>query len=130
MNTFDWIEIRTNELEKVAAFYTDLFGWKVIEKENAGGTRVWIFDTNNEPRTHNLRRGGMWERPAGEAHGFIVYILVEDIGKLVKRIKELNGEVLSPIIHAGAGRLVLAADPGGNQFGMYEELSAGVEDLK
>ena len=64
-NTFDWIEIRTGDIEETARFYEGLFGWKVTEKETADGFDVWIFDTGGEPRVQNLRRGGMWLRPTG-----------------------------------------------------------------
>lgn len=75
VNTFDWIEIRTNNIETTATFYESLFGWKTTEKETTDGFEVWIFDTGGEPRLQNLRRGGIWLRPKGEALGVVVYIL-------------------------------------------------------
>jgi len=59
-NAFDRIEIRTNDIEKTARFFESLFGWKITEKETADGFDVWIFDTGDEPRLQNLRRGGIW----------------------------------------------------------------------
>ncbi|MCK4432442.1 MAG: VOC family protein, partial [Methanomicrobia archaeon] len=42
VNTFDWIEIRTGDIEKTAAFYENLFGWKVVQKIDAEGSPYWI----------------------------------------------------------------------------------------
>lgn len=56
-NTFDWIEIRTGDLETTATFYASLFGWEITEKETADGYDVWIFDTGVAPRVENLRLG-------------------------------------------------------------------------
>ena len=49
-NTFDWIEIRTRDIETTATFYESLFGWKVTEKETADGFDVWVFDTGGVSR--------------------------------------------------------------------------------
>jgi len=126
VNTFDWIEIRTSDLEKTAAFYQTLFGWNVIAKETADGTGVWIIDTNSEPRIQNLRRGGIWARPKGEQQGFIVYIHVDNIEKTLRRVQELNGKVVSPIIETSGGSLALIIDPCGNPFGIYQDKPATV----
>jgi predicted enzyme related to lactoylglutathione lyase len=37
-NTFDWIEIRTHNLDTCARFYQVLFGLKITGKETVGGT--------------------------------------------------------------------------------------------
>lgn len=58
-NTFDWVEIRTGNIKKAAKFYENLFVWKIIQKETAEESDVWIFDTGGKPRVENLRRGGI-----------------------------------------------------------------------
>jgi len=124
-NTFDWVEIRTNDIEKSANFYESLFGWKVTDKGSTEGFNLWIFNTQGEPRIDNLRRGGIWARPSGEAQGVIVYIVVEKIDALLTRVKELGGEVTSPITEVGGGYVALIADPCGNQFGLYQDKVPG-----
>ena len=32
VNTFDWIEIKTRDIERAANFYENLFGWKILQK--------------------------------------------------------------------------------------------------
>jgi predicted enzyme related to lactoylglutathione lyase len=124
-NTFDWIEIRTRDIETTATFYESLFGWKVTEKETADGFDVWIFDTGGEPRVQNLRRGGIWLRPKGESLGVVVYIVVDDIETTLKKVAELGGKAVIPKAPLGAGYGAYLADPSGNLLGLYEEKSVG-----
>jgi predicted enzyme related to lactoylglutathione lyase len=120
-NTFDWVEIQTRDIEKTANFYENLFGWKIIEKETAEGFDVWIFDTGGEPRLQNLRRGGIWSRPKGESLGIVVYIVVEDIETILKRVTELGGRIVIPKTPQGPAYRACFADPSGNLFGLWEE---------
>ena len=124
-NTFDWIEIRTNNMEATAAFYESLFGWKTTDRETADGSDVWIFDTGSEPRIQNLRRGGIWLRPEGERLGFVVYVLVDDIETTLEQVKRLGGEVVGPRIPVGAGHAAHFTDPSGNLVALYEEREPG-----
>jgi predicted enzyme related to lactoylglutathione lyase len=124
-NTFDWIEIRTNNIEATAAFYESLFGWQMIDKVTADGSDVWIFDTGDEPRLQNLRRGGIWLRPEVEQLGFVVYILVDDIGATLEHVTRLGGEVVGPRIPVGAGHAAYFTDPSGNLVALYEERKSG-----
>jgi len=124
-NTFDWIEIRTGDVEETARFYEGLFGWKVTEKETADGFDVWIFDTGGEPRVQNLRRGGIWLRPKGEPLGVVVYVVVDDIEATLRRVTELGGKAVTPKAPLGGGYGAHFADPSGNLFGLYEDKNAG-----
>lgn len=123
-NTFDWIEIRTSDIERTAAFYESVFGWKTTDKETADGTAVWIFDTGGEPRLQNLRRGGIWFRPSGERLGVVVYIVVDDIEVTLRQITELGGKVVDPKAPVGAGYAAFFTDPSGNLLGLYEDKPA------
>ena len=120
-NTFDWIEIKTGNIEETANFYESLFGWKIIEKEIAEGFDVWIFDTGGEPRLQNLRRGGIWLRPKGESLGVVVYIVVENIETILKRVTERGGKVVTPKTPQGPAYRACFTDPSGNLFGLWEE---------
>ena len=125
MNTFDWIEIHTADIEVCAHFYESLFGWQFTEKETAEGSAVWLFDTGGEPRVENLRRGGIWQRPAGEPLGVVVYIVVEDIDAMLNRVGELGGQIVGAKMPQGpAAYRAYFTDPSGNLFGLWEEKNA------
>ena len=123
-NTFDWIEIRTHDIQGAADFYESLFGWRICTKETADGWAVWIFDTGDEPRVENLRRGGIWLRPEGESLGIVVYVVVEDIEATLEKVRELGGNVVSGKAPLGRGHGAYFRDPSGNLLGLYEDGSA------
>jgi len=52
--TFDWIEVGTRDVGRAAEFHRHLFGWEVVDKQVAGGSDYWIFDTGDDPRVENL----------------------------------------------------------------------------
>ncbi len=91
------------------------------EKEIAGGSDVWIFDTCSEPRVENLRRGGIWLRPHGESLGIVVYVFVKDIESIVDQVEKLGGKVVSAKAPVGTGYAASITDPSGILLGLYEE---------
>jgi len=124
-NTFGWVEIRTKDIEKTADFYEKLFGWEVIAKDLADGLDVWIFDTGDEPRIQNLRRGGIWLRPKDEPLGVVVYIEVDNIDATLEKAKELGGKIVTPKTPQGPAFRACFTDPDGNLFGLWEEKESG-----
>jgi predicted enzyme related to lactoylglutathione lyase len=120
-NTFDWIEIRTNHIEETAQFFESLFGWQITRKLDADGSPVWLFDTGGEPRLENLRRGGLWLRPADERPGVVVYILVEDINETLQKAVELGGNIVAHKSSQGSAFKAFFTDPSGTLFGLWEE---------
>jgi len=120
-NTFEWVEIRTNDIDETVSFYEHLFGWKIIEKDTANGSDVWIFDTGDEPRIQNIRRGGIWLRPEGESVGVVVYIVVDNIDSILEKVVELGGKVVTPKTPQGPNFRAYFTDLSGNLFGLWEE---------
>jgi len=124
-NTFDWVEIRTGNIEKTAKFYEKLFGWRIIQKETAEDSDVWIFDTGGKPRVENLRRGGIWLRPDSEPLGVVVYIFVDDIKATLKKVTELGGKIVTSKTPQGPAFRACFKDINGNLFGLWEEKLEG-----
>lgn len=120
-NTFDWVEIRTHDVERTARFFERLFGWTAVQEVAAGGSAYRIVDTGGEPRLENLRRGGMWARPEGAASGVVVYVRVDEIEATLARVVELGGRVVEPKVAQGRAYRAAFADPEGNLFGLWEE---------
>lgn len=120
-NTFDWIEIRTRDVQRAAEFYGSLFGWQVVRRETADGSDYWIFDTGDEPRVQNIRRGALWLRPDDAHPGVVVYVVVEDIELVLQKAKALGGEVVLPRTPEGTASKAYFTDPDGNLFGLWQE---------
>lgn len=122
-NTFDWVKIRTSNLEPSARYYGDLFGWKITEKESALGSDVWLFDTGSTPRMKNLRRGGFFLTPKSEPMGILVYVVVDDMEATLKRATELGGSIVRGEDATGAGGYsAFIADPTGNVLALYQDM--------
>ncbi len=120
-DTFDWVEIRTRDTERATEFYEELFGWKVVRRETAEGSDYWIFDTGDEPRIENIRRGGMWLRPDEANVGVVVYVLVDDIETALERVTHLGGEVVLPKTPQGPAFKAYFTDPDGTLFGLWQQ---------
>jgi predicted enzyme related to lactoylglutathione lyase len=120
-NTFDWVETRVGDTGRAAAFYESLFGWQVVRKETADGSDYWIFDTGDEPRTENLRRGALWLRSDEADLGTVPYIVVEDIDAALRKAVELGGKVIAPKAVQGTAFKAYFTDPDGNLFGLWQE---------
>jgi predicted enzyme related to lactoylglutathione lyase len=120
-NTFDWVEIRARDIETATNFYKSVFDWKMDHHETVQGSDYWIFDTGNQPRTENIRRGGIWLRPAGEGLGVVVYIVVENIEAVLEKVIAYGGKAIAPKVAEGAAFRAYFEDPDGNLFGLWEE---------
>jgi predicted enzyme related to lactoylglutathione lyase len=120
-NTFDWVEIHATDVARSARFYLELFAWKLLERDSADGLEVLIFDTGAAPRLENLRRGGIWQRPAGERLGIVVYVVVDSLDATVARAVQLGGKVVAPKTPQGRNFRACIADPDGNILGIWEE---------
>ena len=121
MNTFDWIEIRTSDVEGTAHFFEQLFGWKVLQRISEDGSPYWIFDTGEPPRLENLRRGSFWLRPGREKPRTVAYIHVLDIDATLTRVVSLGGRVVEPKVVEGSNFRAFLASPDGNVFGLWQD---------
>jgi predicted enzyme related to lactoylglutathione lyase len=120
-NTFDWVEIRVRDTRRAAAFFKSLFSWEVIRKESADGSDYWIFDTGDKPRAENLNRGALWLRPEPADLGIVVYVVVEDIDAVLRKVADLGGRVVLPKSPQGPAFKAYFEDPDGNRFGLWQE---------
>ena len=120
-NTFDWVEIKTADIKRAATFYENVFGWKVMHKDTTEGFDYWIFDTGDVPRVENLRRGGLWLRPAGADLGAVVYVVVDSIDRVLEQVTALGGKVIAAKTPQGPAFRAYFADPDGNVLGLWED---------
>jgi predicted enzyme related to lactoylglutathione lyase len=108
-----YIEMPTADIEKSAAFYSGVFGWKTRRR---GDGRLAFDDATGEV-------SGTWVegRPASGQPGLLVYIMVDSVAASVDAVIAHGGEIVQPI---GADAPEITArfrDPGGNVLGLYQE---------
>ena len=109
-----YLEIPANKAADAAAFYTDIFGWKVRERGDGNlafddtgcvsGTWVKEEDRTPDERTR-------------------VYIMVDSIAETLPLVVRAGGRVLTAHTDIGPnmGAFAAFADPVGNEWGLYEE---------
>ena len=121
-NTIMHFEILGEDLDKLRRFYSGLFGWKFerapIPEE------YWLIQTApvedwDTPDRTNLN-GGL-AKAESPTRGIINYVSVESLDESSVRIEELGGRILGPKREVpDMGWYVLAEDPEGNRFAIWE----------
>ena len=109
-----YLEIPADTAEASAAFYSQIFGWKVRPRgdgelafdDGGGVSGTWVKASDRTPDERTR-----------------TYIMVDDIADALKAIEAAGGRVLTPRteIGQGMGSFAAFADPVGNEFGLYEE---------
>ncbi len=112
-----WVDLSTADIEASAAFYGDLLGWQVPERENSaemGGYRRAELDGHDVAGMVPLMQEG--QPPA-----WSTYVAVEDAAATGAKVTEAGGGVLfEPMDVMGLGKMAIFSDPGGAVFGIWE----------
>ena len=114
---FNYIEIPASDVQRSAAFYGNVFGWKI---HDAKAHRPGFSDA-----TGQIGGAFVSGRPASRDAGLLLYIWVDSIETTVAAVKANGGEmVMGPQLgHPGANfHIASFRDPAGNLFGLYQEL--------
>jgi predicted enzyme related to lactoylglutathione lyase len=111
-----WIDLAVPDLERAMGFYGALFGWEfqVGPPETMhytqcllGGRRVAALAQNPDP--------------AATAFWWNVYLATADCDVTAKRVTDTGGSIeMAPTDIPGQGRMAIARDPVGAQFGLWE----------
>jgi predicted enzyme related to lactoylglutathione lyase len=89
MNRFTHFELVTDDLEKTAAFYRAVFGWKIEKWE--GPVDYWIVDSGDES-TPGINGGLMFKN--GPFSGTVNTVEVDDIDAAIAKVKSNGGEII------------------------------------
>jgi uncharacterized protein len=111
-----WIDLGVPDLERAMAFYGALFGWdfEVGPPERMrythcllGGRRVAALAENPDPQA-----GAFW---------WSVYLATGDCDATAERVTDAGGTVVvAPMDVLDQGRMAIAKDPVGGQFGLWQ----------
>jgi predicted enzyme related to lactoylglutathione lyase len=105
-----YIEIPAVDVSRSAAFYQEVFGWRVRVR----GDGAVAFDDVGEV-------SGAWVlgKPAIDA-GF-VYIMTDDAARTCAAIERAGGAIVVPVDPQATEVIARFSDPAGNVFGLYQE---------
>ncbi len=108
-------EISANAPEKVAAFYKNVFGWKITKWE--GPQEYWLVNTGESGNGIN---GGIF-RPREEFTATVNTIDVPDIDDYIEKVKRNGGQVVTEKMSIpDVGTMAYCKDVEGTLFGIIQ----------
>ena len=116
MNRFTHFELASDNLEKTAAFYREVFGWEIYKWE--GPVEYWLV-TSGDASTPGIN-GGLMQTGDG-FRGTINTIEVDDIDGYMARVLAHGGEiVLEKQAIPGVGYQAYFKDDSGIMVGLHQ----------
>jgi predicted enzyme related to lactoylglutathione lyase len=121
-HTIVHFEIPADDVARLRAFYSKLFGWKL--EKMPGFTNYWSIETVPVDDQGMLVRpganGGLMKRETPEQMP-MTYIAVESIDAYSQKVIALGGKItVSKQEIPGIGWWAFAQDPEGNPFGLFQ----------
>jgi predicted enzyme related to lactoylglutathione lyase len=112
---FIWNQGSFPDPEAAKRFYGDLFGWTFVESSE-------FEEPNAAIRNSDKTNGGLSGLPAPEVPpNWGVSFTVEDLDAAADKVRSSGGQVLvGPEPMGRIGRFLVAVDPQGGTFGLYE----------
>src|SRR5215212_5086688 len=111
------LTLQVRDLEFLEAFYTDVFGLRVLKRED---DRVWLAAGERS-------RLGLWlpgEKEFGDEGGAHVHyafgVQPGTLDTIVGNLERRNAPVRGPVEHAGGDRSIYLEDPEGNVVEVWD----------
>ena len=114
--TVSWVDLMTPDLEGALKFYGSIFGWTF----EVGPPELHYYTTCS---LGGRRAAGMGKRPEGAASPSLwsVYFDGDDAERLAESVRANGGQiVMGPMDVMDFGRMLVASDPTGAVFGVWE----------
>jgi uncharacterized protein len=115
---FCWNELLTSDSEAAFKFYSQLFGWKILEEMDMGPMGKYrIFGVGDK------RLGGMMttQKESGMPPMWLYYTETSNLDAALERAKKKGAKVMNgPMDVPGGGRIVQLMDPEGAAFALHQ----------
>ncbi len=114
-----WNQLMTSDMAGGESFYPGLFGWEAETFQSDGMT---ICTWKLEGKEGGEENGGMMALPPGSPappHWLAIFVC-EPLAEAPGKIEAAGGSVLAPIMDIPAGQFLVAQDPQGAAFGLFE----------
>jgi predicted enzyme related to lactoylglutathione lyase len=108
-----WDELVSPDLDGSAAFYSELFGWKIEPLEGMEMPYRMI------KKADGSNNGGMRPTMENEPPYWLVYFGIDDINAAVGRASERGGRALVGPMDIGMGQIAVLQDPQGAVFALF-----------
>jgi predicted enzyme related to lactoylglutathione lyase len=110
-----WVDLGVDDIPKAKAFYSGLFGWDMQDTPpEAGG--YCMCEIGGRPVA------GLGSKPDPSMPTFwTTYLASENVDETAAKVKSAGGQVImEPLDVMDVGRMFVAMDPGGAQFGVWQ----------
>jgi uncharacterized protein len=118
-NPIGWFEIHVNDFDEARKFYGGVFEWE-FKLSQGSKSLYWNIYTGE-----NAVGGGFMKKskPEHDGQAVILYIEVDDIDGILKKVAELGGKTDTPktLISETAGYFSLFKDPDNNLIGLWSK---------
>jgi len=115
-NSITHFEIYAEDLNSLAQFYRDLFGWQI---EKAVG--VDYFHIQTGPPEDKGIRGGLMDRPIAGPRSWVHYVHVDSLDETVERVQMLGGKLIrAKAAVPKTAWYAVVEDPQGNIFAIWQ----------
>jgi uncharacterized protein len=120
-NTFSWAELSTPDQARGGAFYSDLFGWKMVAgKDNQPAKPGDYYHIVNGQDMQGGVASPAQRDPNAPPH-WLIYVTVADCKATVAKAKSLGANVYVDTMDIGdEGIIAVLADPQGAAFGLHQ----------
>jgi predicted enzyme related to lactoylglutathione lyase len=116
--TPSWVDLGAPDVDAAAHFYSELFGWNVLEAgpvEETGGYRMAFL--------RGMPVAGLGPQMSPEGSWWTTYVSVDDADAITKVIEAAGGSVMmEPMDVMTVGRMGIFADPAGAGFAVWQPL--------
>jgi predicted enzyme related to lactoylglutathione lyase len=121
--SFNWFELATTDQSAAKEFYSQLFGYEIVDSPMGPGQVYTMFKL--EGKDAAAAYGLSAEKLAqGMPPHWDIYISVENADETAAKIKSLGGTLIAPPFDAMTyGRMAVASDPTGGVFCIWQPLS-------
>lgn len=119
-------EMPANDINRMAKFYTNVFGWQAQHLGEEMGNYVTVSTTQTDetgrPATAGAINGGFYpNRTDGQSYHPSIVIAVDDILESIKKVTEAGGKVHGePVEIPGIGLYVSFIDTEDNRVTMLQ----------
>jgi len=113
-----WIDLTARDADGLRDFYAAVVGWTPDPVDMGEYSDFNMLDADGAPAAGICnRRAGNAEQPAG----WIPYFVVRDLDQSLAALEAGGGALIGEVRSAGTTRYLMAADPGGTPFALWEE---------
>ncbi len=120
-----WFDLNTQDTARATEFYSRVLGWKFEQPEGRGGSdgdataasQEYLLATIGERKVAGIGRLA----DAGDRQpAWLVHFAAPSLDAMTKRVAEFGGRAGEAIDVAGLARRVIARDPSGAEFGLWD----------